>query len=76
MTAPKTEQFPNFTPAARELWSKVPAHIRPKLLSNVFCGTCGGETTIVDYNGSVKQGTLVLQGNCKQCGSDVARVID
>lgn len=70
------DQFPNFTPEARQLWENVPAHIRPKLLSNVYCGECRGATTIVNYSGSVKQGLLVLEGSCLQCGSDVARVID
>lgn len=70
------EEFLNFTPQARQLWQNVPAHIRPKLLSNVYCGECRGETTIVNYGGSVKQGLLVLEGSCQQCGADVARVID
>lgn len=48
------EQFSDFTPQARQLWAKVPAHIRPKLLSNVYCGECRGETTIVNYSGSVR----------------------
>lgn len=71
-----TEEFPNFTPQARQLWQNVLTHIRPKLLSNVYCGECRGETTIVIYSGSVKQGLLVLEGSCQQCGSEVARVID
>lgn len=70
------EQFPNFTPQARQLWENVPAHIRPLLLSNVFCGECRGETTIINYQGNVKRGVLVLDGSCQRCGSKVARVID
>jgi hypothetical protein len=70
------EQFPNFTPQARQLWENVPLHIRPKLLANVFCVECRGETTIVSFKGNVKQGMLVLEGSCQRCGTDVARVID
>ncbi len=70
------EQFPNFTSQARQLWENVPPHIRPKLLANVFCGECRGETTIVNFQGNVKQGMLVLEGSCQRCGSSVARVID
>jgi len=72
----QSDQIPSFTPQARQLWENVPAHIRPKLLSNVYCGECRGATTIVNYSGSVKQGLLVLEGSCQQCGSEVARVID
>jgi hypothetical protein len=70
------EEFPNFTPQARQLWENVPSHIRPRLLANVFCGECRGETTIVNFQGNVKQGMLVLEGSCQRCGSSVARVID
>jgi len=70
------EHFPNFTLQARQLWASVPAHIRPQLLSNVFCGECRGETIIVNYQGNVKSGVLVLEGSCQRCGSVVARVID
>lgn len=40
----KIEQFPQFTPEAKKLWMNVPAEIRTRLLANVFCGDCGGET--------------------------------
>lgn len=70
------EQFPSFTPQARQLWANMPAQLRPKLLSNVYCSTCRCGTTITNYKGSVKQGVLVLEGSCQQCGADVARVID
>jgi hypothetical protein len=32
--------------------------------------------TIVNFQGKVKQGMLVLEGSCQRCGSDVERVID
>lgn len=72
----QSDQIPSFTPQARQLWENVPAYIRPKLLSNVYCGECRSETTILNYSGSVKHGLLVLEGSCQQCGSEVARVID
>ena len=70
------ESFPDFTPQACKLWERVPAHIRPELLENVFCGDCRGETTIVNFQGKLKQGMLVLEGSCQRCGSSVARVIE
>ena len=68
--------FPNFTPEARQLWAKVPEEIREKLLANVYCSWGCMTTTIVDYHGFCERGTVVLQGRCKRCNGEVARVID
>jgi hypothetical protein len=32
------ESFPNFTNPARQRWESIPADIRQRLLSNVWCG--------------------------------------
>ena len=65
-----------FTPQALRLWNKVPSWAQEKLLSNVYCGKCIAVTTIIDFSGRVIEGDLVLNGLCKTCGSEVARVID
>jgi repressor LexA len=66
----------HFTAEALKLWDKVPTTARKKLLSNVWCGACRSTTTIVDMHGSVKGGDLVLTGRCKDCGANVARVVE
>ena len=76
LAAKMNESFPDLTPQACKLWDRVPAHIRPELLANVFCGDCRGETTIVNFQGKLKQGMLVLEGSCQRCFSSMARVID
>jgi len=68
--------LPQFTPSAKKLWMNIPEHIRSQLLANVYCGQCRSETTIVNYTGSIKSGLIVLTGQCKSCGAEVARVID
>ena len=68
--------LPKFTPSAKKLWMAIPLNIRNQLLENVYCGECRGVTTITNYSGSVKSGTLILSGKCKACGAEVARVID
>lgn len=68
--------LPSFTPQARQRWERLPADMRDRLLANVYCPECHGETTIVDYRGSVMGGMLILQGRCKRCGSDVARAVE
>ena len=68
--------FPNFTPPARQRWESIPADIRQRLLSNVWCGQCRHETTVINFSGAIKGGDLLLVGKCGGCHDDVARVIE
>ena len=43
------ESLPTFTKPARERWEPIPADIRQRLLSNVWCGHCRHETTITNF---------------------------
>lgn len=70
------ESFPDFTPPARKRWDSIPADSRQRLLSNVWCGHCRHETTIINFSGTIKGGDLLLVGKCAECGDDVARVIE
>ena len=70
------ETIPKFTPLAAKLWDAVPADLRKKLLSNVWCGKCRHEVTITNFTGAVKGGDLLLVGKCAVCHEDVARLIE
>ena len=70
------ESLPTFTKPARQRWESIPADIRRRLLSNVWCGHCRHETTITDFSGAIKGGDLLLVGKCTECLGDVARVIE
>ena len=70
------ESFPSFTKPARQRWESIPADIRKRLLSNVWCGQCRHETTITNLSGTIKGGDLLLVGKCAECRSDVARVME
>jgi hypothetical protein len=70
------ESFPNFTNRARLRWESIPADIRKRLLSNVWCGHCNHETTITNFTGTIKGGDLLLVGQCAECRNEVARVIE
>jgi hypothetical protein len=48
------ESIPDFTPLARERWESIPADIRRRLLSNVWCGRCRHETTIINVSGALQ----------------------
>ena len=68
------ESLPAFTKPARQRWESIPADIRQRMLSNVWCGHCRHETTITNFSGTIKGGDLLLVGQCTECRSDVARV--
>lgn len=70
------ESLPTFTKPARQRWESIPAHVRQRLLSNVWCGHCGHEVTITDFSGTMKGRGLLLVGRCADCRSEVARVIE
>jgi len=66
----------SFTNPARQRWESIPATVRQRLLSNVWCGQCRHETTITNFNGTIKGGGLLLVGKCVECHSDVAWLIE
>jgi hypothetical protein len=65
-----------FTPKAAELWTSIPADIRKRLLSSVWCSHCRCEVTIPNFTGAVKTGDLLLVGTCWGCCGDVARAVE
>jgi len=70
------ESQPTFTPEAAELWANIPADVKKRLLSNVWCSHCRREVTILNFTGAVKAGDLLLVGTCSDCRGDVARVVE
>ena len=70
------ESLPVFTDPAAKLWANIPAETRKLLLSNVWCGKCRHSVTIRNFTGAVKAGDLLLVGECSECRSDVARVVE
>ena len=70
------ESLPTFTKPARQRWESIPAHVRQRLLSNVWCGHCSHEVTITDISGTMKGRDLLLVGRCSDCRGEVARVIE
>lgn len=70
------ESLPTFTKPARQRWESIPADIRQRLLTNVWCGHCRHEVTITDFSGIMKRGDLLLVGKCAKCHGEVARVIE
>jgi len=49
-----TESLPTFTKPARQRWESIPADIRERLLSNVWCGQSRHETTITNFTSTLK----------------------
>jgi len=61
---------------ALKIWMELPADIRSKILSNVWCGQCMTAVTICDYSAGFDGGVVVLRGFCGTCGHKVARVLE
>ncbi len=70
------ESFPEFTRPARQRWDSIPADLRQRILSNVWCGHCRTSVTITHFRGSIRGGDLLLEGECAACHNAVARVIE
>ncbi|MBI5899119.1 MAG: hypothetical protein HZB40_07845 [Rhodocyclales bacterium] len=70
------ESLPDFTKPARQRWASIPAAIRERLLSNVWCGKCRHAVTITNFSGTIRGGNLLLLGECAECHGTVARVIE
>jgi hypothetical protein len=62
--------------SANKKWLAIPQESRQMLVRNVFCGNCRGPVQIEKYVIKDFNNTVILEGKCKNCGNDVARVID
>ena len=60
---------------AAQKWAKIPKNIQQELIQNVYCSNCM-VTTITDYTLRDDKFGVVLQGKCKKCGADVARLVE
>ena len=70
------EQPPKFTPQAAKLWAEISAHERKLFLANTWCHHCSSVVRIKNFNCRVETGDLVLVGQCGNCDSAVARVVE
>jgi hypothetical protein len=61
---------------ATKKWLSIPEETRRKLERNVWCATCLDVVQIEKYIVKESKAGIVLHGNCKKCGQEVARVID
>ena len=57
-------------------WMRISKQIRDKILSSVWCSTCRGAVTIVDYSIDEDERNLTIQGKCKSCGNPVVRIVE
>jgi hypothetical protein len=69
-------QLPQFTADARKRWDRVPKEFREVILNSVFCSHCRVGTAMQLRGGKMSGRCLVLEGTCKKCGGEMARVIE
>ena len=72
----KTVPFPKLTGAAMKRWNQVPKRVRKDIMDHVWCTRCRTSTPIQLREGKMLGRSLVLHGTCKQCGSEISRVIE
>lgn len=61
---------------ANKKWLSISKEMRSRLIENVWCGNCLDETTIVGFIVEDDKYGIVLKGRCKNCGQQVARVVE
>lgn len=63
---------------AEQLWREIPEPIQEQLIENIFCRSCRGSVRIVHFIVEMADAErdIVLQGECEQCGNEVARYIE
>ena len=71
-----TIPFPEFTPQARKRWESVPNRVREKILESVWCVNCSMGTPMELRAGRMEDECVILDGTCRICGHDVARLIE
>jgi hypothetical protein len=65
-----------FTPKAAKFWNAIPVEFQQKILEKVFCSKCGVGVRIINYTGAIKDGDLLLRGNCAVCEHEVVRLLE
>jgi len=70
------ESLPDFSGPAGQRWESIPADIRQRLLTNVWCSQCRHAVTIINFNVTMSGSDLLLVGKCAECQGDVARVLE
>ena len=60
---------------ALQKWRRVPKNRQQQFLHNVFCPECY-MTTIINYSLKDDDFGILLVGQCKTCGQDIAKHID
>ena len=63
-----------FTAEASQFWGALPDEHKQAIVTNVWCGSCSHETTIVNFRGN-GEWNLILEGECRKCGESVARLV-
>ncbi|UOQ92045.1 hypothetical protein MUO14_16275 [Halobacillus shinanisalinarum] len=61
---------------ANKKWLSLPKDIRSQLIGNVFCSNCLDAVTITDFIIVDHPSGVLLKGKCKNCGNEVARVVE
>lgn len=76
MNRTKIIQLPEFDASAKKRWHQLPETVRKEIIDTVWCGKCRTGVHMQLREGAMSRQHLILRGTCKQCGGEVARVIE
>jgi hypothetical protein len=69
------ESLPDFSGPAGQRWESIPADIRQRLLTNVWCSQCRHAVTIINFNVTMSGSDLLLVGKCTQKDSQIEELL-
>lgn len=64
------------TSTAKRKWDTISPELQSLYLENVWCVHCGSGTTMINFTAKTQSRDIVLHGQCKACGKDVARYLE
>jgi hypothetical protein len=65
-----------FSQKAMQRWNQIDDKVRLHLLENVYCSKCKDAVKIIDFEATIQDNDLILNGKCSICNNDVARLIE
>jgi hypothetical protein len=70
------DKIDQFAPDAKRRWGQVPEPAQRQILNAVWCSHCRAGSPMQLREGKMLGRSLVLNGTCKKCGAEVARVVE
>lgn len=68
--------LPKFTDTAKKRWNGLTETNKKLILETTWCPSCSAGVAMRLHEAKMIDRTLLLKGICKECGHEVARVVE